>query len=110
MSYSTLSWIINSGASDHMTGQLNLFSSYTSYIGSDKVKIADDTFFLVSGKYLVHTTLSLSLSSVLHILSFAANLLSISRISRDLNYNIIFFSFSCVFQDFQTMTTIGSGT
>ena len=40
---------------------------------------------------------------------FTANLLSISRITRDLNCSLIFFPFSCVFQDLQTRTTIGSG-
>ena len=45
MSHSVLPWIIDSGASDHMTGQSNLFSSYTPYTGPDKVKIVNGTFF-----------------------------------------------------------------
>ena len=85
MSHSVLPWIINFGASDHITGQSNLFSSYTPYIVPEKVKIAYGAFSSVSG---VHITPSLSLSSVLHVSSFAVNLLSISRmarITRDLN-------------------------
>ena len=108
MSHSTLPWIIDSGASDHMTSQSNLFSSYIPCISPDKVKIIDGTFLPVSEKGLVHTTPSLSLSFVLQVLSFAANLLSISRITRDLNCSVTFFP-SCVFQDLQTRTTIGSG-
>ena len=54
-----------------MTGQSNLFSSYTPYIGPNKVKIADGTFFFIYGKCLVHTTPALSLTSVLHVHSSA---------------------------------------
>ena len=56
MSHSALPWIINSGASDHMTGQSNIFSSYTPYTGHDNVKIVDGTFSFVSDKSLVQTT------------------------------------------------------
>ena len=52
MSHSTLSYIIDSGASDHMNGQSNLFLSYTPYTGPDKVKIVDGTFSSVSRKGL----------------------------------------------------------
>ena len=71
MSHSTLPWIIDSSASDHMTGQSNLFSSYTPYTGPDKVKITNGTISSVSGKGVVHITHSLSLSSVLRVSSFA---------------------------------------
>ena len=93
MSHSALPWIIDYGASDHMTGQSNLLSSYAPYTGPDKVKITDGIFSSVSSKGLVHTRHSLFFSSILHVLSVVSNLLSISRISRDLNYSLTFFSF-----------------
>ena len=77
MSHFALPWIIDSGISDHITGQSNLFSSYTPYTGPDKMKIADCTFSSVFGKGLVRIT-PFFLSSVLHVPSFAVNLLSIS--------------------------------
>ena len=83
MPHSVFPWIIDFGASDHMTGQSNLFSSYIPYTSSDKIKIAYGTFSSISSKSLVHITLSLSLSFVLHITSFAINFLSISRLTRD---------------------------
>ena len=92
-----------------MTGQSSLFSSYTPYTGLDKVKIVYGTFSSIFDKCLVHTTPSLSLSSVLHVSSIASNLLSIIRITRDLNYNVTFFSSSYVFQDLQMRMTIDSG-
>ena len=97
MFHSVLPWIIDSGASDHMTVQSNLFSSYTPYTGPDKVKIADDIFSSISGKCLMHITSSFSLSSVLHVPSFVANVLSISHLTRDSNCSVTFFPSYCVF-------------
>ena len=70
MFHSALPWIINSSAFDNMTGQSNIFSSYTPYTCPDKVKIVGGTFSFVFGKCLVHSTPSLSLSFVLHVQSF----------------------------------------
>ena len=90
-----------------MTNQSDFFSSYNT--DHDKVKIDYGIFSFVSEKGLVHTTTSLFLSSVLHVPSFATNLLSISRIPHDLNCSVIFFPSSYVFQDLQMRTTIDSG-
>jgi len=51
----------------------------------------------------------MSLSFVLHVPKFAINLLSISRITRDLNCLSFFFPSYCVFQDIATKKTIGLG-
>ena len=99
MSHFALPWIIDSGASDHMTDQSNIFSSYTSYTSPDKVKIADDIFSSVFCKDLVYGP-SLFFSFVLHVPNFAANLLSINRITRNPNCSRTFFP-SCVFQIFK---------
>ena len=61
-SYSSLPWIIDYGASDHMTGSSPVFSAYKPHSGQDKVKIADGTVSSVSSKGLVRVTPSLSLS------------------------------------------------
>lgn len=47
---SNTSWIIDSGASDHMTGSSELFSSYSPCAGNQKVKIADGSFSAIAGK------------------------------------------------------------
>ncbi|CAL5430126.1 unnamed protein product [Camellia sinensis] len=54
LSHQTLPWIIDSGASDHMSGSSDLFSAYTPSSGQDKVRIADGTIFSVSGKGPYH--------------------------------------------------------
>ena len=41
---SSISWIIDSGASDHLTGCSSIFDSYLTCSGKDKVRIADGSF------------------------------------------------------------------
>jgi transposase InsO family protein len=104
------SWIIDSGASDHMTGISSLFSSYKLCSNREKVRIANGSLSSVSGKGSISVSPSMSLSSVLHIPDFAANLLSIARITRELNCRAIFYSDYCFFQDLVTGRIIGSGS
>ena len=52
-SHSSLPWVIDSGASDHVTGSSPFFFTYIPYSGQHKVKIADGTISSVSGKGLV---------------------------------------------------------
>ena len=80
-----------------MSPSSNIFSDYKPYSGPDKVRIADGTFSSVSGKGLIHATPSLPLTSVLHVPRFSHTLLSLSRITRDLNCSVTFFSFSLCF-------------
>ncbi|GMP41060.1 hypothetical protein CsSME_00011283 [Camellia sinensis var. sinensis] len=47
---SSPSWIIDSDATDHMTGASSLFYSYSPCSGRDKVRVADGTLSSVSGK------------------------------------------------------------
>ena len=65
--------------------------------------------FSISGKGLVHIITFFSLSSILHVPSFAVNLLSISRLTRDSNCSLTFFSSYCVFQNLQTRMATGNG-
>jgi len=44
------SWVIDSGASDHMTSMSPLFPSYNPCSSRDKVRIADGSLSPVSGK------------------------------------------------------------
>ena len=92
-----------------MSGSSDLFSAYTPSSGQDKVRIADGTISLVSGKGLIHATASLLLPSVLHVTNFSVYFLSLSRITRDLNCSVTFFPDYCLFQDLITRKMIGSG-
>ncbi|KAJ7950679.1 Retrovirus-related Pol polyprotein from transposon TNT 1-94 [Quillaja saponaria] len=102
-------WIIDSGASDHMTGTSRNFSTYFPCSGKDKVRVADGSLSTISGKGSIQCTPTLPLSSVLHIPKFSMNLLSISSITRDLNCQAILDSSCCKFQELGTGRTIGYG-
>ncbi|CAM8951545.1 unnamed protein product [Rhodiola kirilowii] len=70
------SWILDSGATDHMTGTSQFFSSYTPCAGNKKVKMADGSFATIAGKGTVIITPSLTLKNVLHVPLLSYNLLS----------------------------------
>ena len=61
------SWIVDSGASDHMTGSSQFFSSRIPCLGNSKVRIADGSLSTVAGKGTVKLSDCLTLFSVLHV-------------------------------------------
>ena len=72
-------WIVDSGASRHVTGTASEFSSYTHLAVPESIQTADGTAQPVVGKSTVRCTVSMTLSNVLHA-HFPVNLLSISVI------------------------------
>lgn len=84
------SWILDSGATDHMTGTSQLFSSYTPCAGNQKVKIADGSSANVAGKGTVSLSSCLTLHDVLHVPHLSYNLLSVSKLTSDHNCQINF--------------------
>lgn len=52
----------------------------------------------------------MTLTSILHVPNLAANLLSIVRITIELNCRVIFYSYYCFFQDLATGKMIDSGS
>jgi hypothetical protein len=49
------------------------------------------------------------ISSVLYLLKFTSNLLSVSKIIKELNYNVIFSSINMIFQNIVMKKTVGEG-
>eukprot|EP00261_Vitis_vinifera_P039416 XP_019080659.1 PREDICTED: uncharacterized protein LOC104881375 isoform X1 [Vitis vinifera] len=101
-------WIIDSGASDHMTNSSNMFGSYLPCPGNKKVRIADGNFSPIAGKGLIKISEGIDLKSVLHVPKLTCNLLSISKLSRDSNCCVIFYESHCIFQDRSSGKTIGN--
>lgn len=77
------SWIIDSRATDHMTGSSKLFSSYKPCVGNKKIKIANGSFSAIAGKGSVFISPFLTLYNVLHVPNLSCNLLFISKITHD---------------------------
>ena len=93
------SWVIDSGASHHVTGMSSLFFTYHVCSGSNKVRIADGSYSSIAGKGNIIATPFMYLSSIFHVPNFSLNLLSIKRITKSLYYNVTFLHSHYVFQD-----------
>ena len=105
----TTSWIIESGASSHMTGLSTILTSYRPETSIPDVRIADGRSCPVLGSGQSSDTSSLPLKNVLYIPGFPANLLSISAITKALHCGVFFYPHHCVFQDLDTGRRIGLG-
>ena len=101
-------WIVDSGALDHMTGDLNSFEEYKPCNGGKTVRIADGTCSFVVGIGLVIISKDIRLNSVLFVPKLDYNLLSISKLTRDLKRITKFSTNLCEFQDLILGRTIGS--
>ncbi|KAG8658992.1 hypothetical protein MANES_02G001425v8 [Manihot esculenta] len=106
---SSSKWVINSGATDHKSGNSTLLSNLESHASSSYVTLVDGTKFFVMGSGYVNLTPSLSVSSVLCLPNFAFNLFSVSKLTHALNCCVSFFPDHCIFQNFSTKHIIGRG-
>ena len=105
----TRPWVIDSAATDHLTGISTLFSSLESSSSLPPVTLADGSSMPVEGIGTVHLSPFLSLSSVLYISRSPFNLLSVGKLTKELNACVSFFPDSVLIQDLTTRRTIGVG-
>ena len=83
-------WILDFGASDHISGNKDLFSSLATIPTLPTVTLANGSQTVAKGIGLAHPLPSLPLTSVLYTPECPFNLISISKITRTLNCSIIF--------------------
>ncbi|KAK2433017.1 putative mitochondrial protein [Trifolium repens] len=100
-------WILDSGATDHMTPLARHFSTYSPCPSNKKIATADGTLITVAGQGDVQINHSMTLKNVLHIPKLAINLISIQKLTQDLSCNVIFHNLDCVLQDKISGRTIG---
>lgn len=103
------SWIVDSGASDHMTGNKSLFTSYSPCKCDMTVTIADGTQSKVLGIGIVRISQQLQLQDVLYVPQLQCNLLSVRRLNKDSKCLTIFNTSSCLFQVQGSKVIIGCG-
>lgn len=77
-------WIINLGATNHMTGSAKLFVSYTPCAGNQKIKIAYGSLSAITRKGFIIISPSITLHDVLHVPNLSCNLFSVSKLTHDL--------------------------
>ncbi|RVW98328.1 Retrovirus-related Pol polyprotein from transposon RE2 [Vitis vinifera] len=102
-------WILDSGASDHLSGNKDLFSSITTTSDLPTVTLANGSQTVAKGIGLTLPLPSLPLTSVLYTPECPFNLISISKITRTLNCSITFSDKFVTLQDRSTGKTIGIG-
>lgn len=106
--FSFLPWIIDSGASHHMTGQLecltNVHSILECFVGLPN---GEETVATKEGTVVLNGRLTLT--NVLCVPSLHCNLLSVSQLLKDSNYIVQFSNKFCLIQDHTSRTTIGAG-
>lgn len=104
----TTSWIVDSGASDHMTGDITVFKKYFPCQDNSTVRIADGTTSRVFGRGSVVISKDIMLDSVLYVPKLDCNLLSVSKLAKDLNCVTKFLPSLCEFQDLDSGKKIGN--
>jgi GAG-pre-integrase domain len=102
-------WIVDSGASKHMTPYPMMFKTYKPLSGRDKVQTADGSLCSIGGVRDVTCISELQLSSILNVPNFTNNLLSISQLVDDLNCVVSLSPTHVVLQELKTRRVIGIG-
>ena len=100
--------VIDSGATDHMTGNSSLVSTFQSQPSTSTVTQAYGSQSCVLGLDINFLTLSFPLSFVLSLPILSFNLMFVSKLTQEIKCYISFFPDFCLFQDLITKQIIGS--
>ena len=90
LSHSSRPWILDSRASDHLSDNKDIFSSLTFTSSLPMVTLANGSQTIAKGIDSTCPLPSLPLTFVLYVLDSPFNLISISKLTRDLNCLITF--------------------
>ena len=101
-------WIVNSGTSEHMTGDASSFHKYNPCYDNFTVRIADRSLSKVAGTGSVVISKNLTLDSLLLVPNLDCNLLSVGKLTHEKNCLTKFFPNNCEFQDLDLGKMIGS--
>jgi len=101
-------WIIDSGASDHMTYERSYFTHLSSSHVSSVTNANGETF-PVLGTCSIQITPSLTLHNVLYVPALSHHLISVPQINAQSKCSVTFFPMYVVFQDLLTKEIIGRG-
>ena len=105
---SSSNWVINYGATDHMTCNSSLVTTFQSHPSTSTATLANESkSSCVPGSDTINLTPLIPLTYVLSLPHFSFNLIFVSKLTRILNYNISFFPGYCLFHDLLTKRVIG---
>ncbi|CAL9007076.1 unnamed protein product, partial [Prunus brigantina] len=104
----TKPWILDSGATDHITSDSTLFTK-TESCPMPIVNLPNGSTVPITSTGTVPFNSDVTLDKVLCVPSFHLNLMSVSKITNSLNCCVLLFPTFCVLQDLATGKIIGSG-
>jgi len=100
-------WIIDSGATDHISSKLFTEKHTKCSLPPVLMPSGQKADIVAKGSLPINSVYYLH--NVLCVPTFKVDLLSVSRLTRDLNCSIIFFPYWCLLQDLATRRMIGLG-
>ena len=109
LSHSFEPWILDSRASDHLSGNKDIFSFLTFTSPLPMVTLTNGSQTIAKGISSTCPLPSLLLTSVIYVLDSPFNLISISKLTRDLNCLITYSANSVTLHGQSTGLTIGIG-
>ncbi|XP_074318206.1 uncharacterized protein LOC141655000 [Silene latifolia] len=102
-------WIVDTGASDHMTYDLKILTNVVTLKDPIKVGLPDGSVKLVHQMGTVNLTDKLRLFNVFYIPDFKQNLMSVSKLIDHNALSVVFNSTACLFQDLSSKLVIAKG-
>lgn len=75
------------------------FSTYTPCLSNQKIAITDGSLTTIVGLGDIHINPSLTLKNVHYVTKLSTNLVSIQKVTHDMNCNMLFYPSYCMFQD-----------
>lgn len=100
MSHTNFNWILDSGATDHICSNLELFDNYSKVAESDNtITVPDGRRIPILHVGMIILTDQIQLHNVLHVLDFHFNLISVKRLCKDLECQLVFTHDKCFLQD-----------
>ncbi|KAJ0860142.1 putative RNA-directed DNA polymerase [Helianthus annuus] len=109
VSYKNGSWVVDSGATDHITHNSLILENRTKNTHELPVTIPNGESVEVEGRGDYVLPSGTKINEVLYVPNFNYNLLSVSRLAKDLDCAVTFFPDFFVMQSLRSRTLIGSG-
>ena len=109
LSHSSRPWILYSGASDHISGNKDIFSSLTITSPLTMITLANESQTMAKEIGSACHLPSIPLTSILYVSNSPFNLISINKLTRNPNYLITFSDNYVTLQDRSTGRMIGIG-
>ncbi|KAL2922302.1 Retrovirus-related Pol polyprotein from transposon TNT 1-94 [Bienertia sinuspersici] len=102
-------WILDSGATHHMTNNKEMMEEMVEVQDSPKINLPTAETSGIKGVGKVTLKSGIELKNVMWIPSFKQNLLSIHKLTRDSGCRVIIMENSCIIRDENTAAVIGVG-